>query len=87
MNKNDLKKKPNFISCIPGNEPTQCRPGQEHPPLKTREELDSALKGRTTLAKAHLQHKWVNRVNITKPRNIFGIVSPPLNRSPALGTA
>lgn len=86
MNKNDLKKKPNFISCIPGNEPTQCRPGQEHPPLKTREELDSALK-REPLAKAHLQHKWVNRVNITKPRNIFGIVSPPLNRSPALGTA
>lgn len=50
----------------------------EQPPLKTREELDSPLKGSTAPAKAHLQKRWVNRVNITKPRNIFGIVSPPL---------
>lgn len=62
-----LKIKPNFISCIPGNEPAQCRPGQQQPPLKTREELDSALKGRTALTKAHLQHRWVNRVTSLNP--------------------
>lgn len=44
---------------------------------KVRAEFHSTLKGRTAPARAHLQHRWVNRVNTTKPRNIFGIVSPP----------